>query len=77
MAVKIRLSLTGKRNSRCFRIVAVDESKKRDGSVIEYLGSINPRTNPPSVKYDKARVLDWVEKGATLTPSVKKYIEVS
>ena len=71
MAVKIRLKVTGKRNARTFRIVAVDESKKREGKVIEELGWINPNATPPS-HVNSERLVYWQKVGAQVTEAVKK-----
>lgn len=74
MSVKIRLQLTGKRNARSFRIVAVDESKKRDGAVLENVGSFNPRDKKTGT-LNKDRIASWVKNGAIVTPAVKKLLE--
>ncbi len=65
--VKIRLSRTGKRNQPHYRIVAIDSSKKRDGAYIEQIGYYNPRTKPPTLKYDKKVLEKWIEHGAQFT----------
>lgn len=67
---------TGSRNRRMFRIVAVDEHKKRDGAVIEILGFINPQVKPTEVKVDTERLTYWQSKGAQITPAVAKQISV-
>lgn len=74
MSVKIRLQLTGKRNSRSFRIVAVDESKKRDGAVLENVGSFNPRDKKTG-SLNKDRIAHWVKNGAIVTPAVQKLLQ--
>jgi small subunit ribosomal protein S16 len=42
MAVKIRMSRTGKKNRPYWRIVAVDSRRKRDGACLECLGTYDP-----------------------------------
>ncbi len=76
MAVKIRLKQTGSRNRRTFRIVAVDESKKRDGKVIEELGSVNPLIKPTGVQINEDRLAYWQSQGALCTASVTKILTV-
>ncbi len=71
MAVKIRLSRLGKKNAPQYRIVAVDERKKRDGAFLEDLGTYNP-TAHKFVQFHEERINDWVKKGAILTDSVKR-----
>ncbi|HSW73749.1 MAG TPA: 30S ribosomal protein S16 [Candidatus Limnocylindria bacterium] len=71
MAVKIRLSRRGTKNVPFFRIVAVDERKKRDGAFLEDLGTYDAKTSS-IVLFKKERVDDWVSKGAIVTDTVKK-----
>ena len=76
MAVKIRLKQTGSRNRRTYRVVAVDESKKRDGAVIETLGFVNPLVKPNQVSLKRDRVDYWLGVGAQLTPGTKKLLGI-
>lgn len=75
MAVKIRLKQTGKRNARTFRIVVVDESKKRDGRVLEEIGWINPLTKPFSISIKNDRLNHWKSLGAQISESLIKFIQ--
>ena len=50
-----------------YRIVVVDERKKRTGSYLELLGTYNPLTTPKEIKLDQAKVDSWVKKGAQLS----------
>ncbi len=74
MSVKIRLQQTGSRNRRSFRIVAVDEHKKRDGAVIEYLGFVNPLVKPVKVEIEKERLTYWKQNGAQVSLAVEKLL---
>ena len=47
-----------------YRIVAVDERNKRDGSYIDLIGTYNPLTEPKQIKIDQAKLEDWIKKGA-------------
>lgn len=73
MAVKIRFKVTGKKNARSFRVVAVDESAKRDGKVVEELGQVIPKVKPPFVKLNNDRIAYWVKQGAQISVGVSKY----
>lgn len=75
MAVKIRLKQTGSRNRKAYRIVAVDESKKRDGAVIETLGYINPLVVPNQISLKHDRIKYWLKCGAVLTEATRKLVE--
>ena len=46
MATKIRLKRQGKKFYAFYRVVVVDSRKKRDGKVIEEIGTYNPNTSP-------------------------------
>lgn len=72
--VKIRLTQTGTKNRKQYRIIAIEEGKRRDGTAIEILGFYNPLVKPPQIKIDRERVKYWVSVGAQITPSVQKLI---
>lgn len=69
--VKLRLRRVGRKKQASFRLVAADARSPRDGRFIEILGHYNPRTEPPTVLFKEERVLDWLNKGAQPTESVK------
>lgn len=71
MAVKIRLSRIGKKNSPQYRIIAIDERSKRDGKFLEDLGTYNP-INHTIIQLHTDRIQDWLSKGAVATDAVKK-----
>lgn len=71
MAVKIRLSRIGKKNAPFYRIVAIDERKKRDGAALEILGTYNPRSGD-FIQFHEARIQYWKGLGAQETDAVKK-----
>ena len=71
--VIIRLERRGKTNHPFYRIVATDERKKIGGKSLEILGSWNPHTDEKNIK--KEALKKWVEKGAKISPAVKKLME--
>ena len=73
--VKIRLSQTGTKNRKTYRIVAIEEGKRRDGKQIEVLGFYNPLVKPAQIKFDKKRVEYWIQSGAQVSETVKKLIK--
>ena len=73
--VKIRLTQTGTKNRKQYRIIAIEEGKRRDGTAIEILGFYNPLVKPPQIKIDTERVKYWVSVGAQITPSVQKLMK--
>ncbi len=72
--VKIRLSQTGTKNKKKYRIIVIEEGKRRNGRAIEILGYYNPMVKPAMGKVDATRVKYWLSVGAQMTPSTKKLI---
>ena len=72
--VKIRLTQTGKKNQKTYRVIAIEEGKRRDGAAIENLGFYNPLVKPAQLSVKKDRVAYWVSVGAQITPSVQKLL---
>src|SRR5579884_2200547 len=64
MPVKIRLMRIGATKRPFYRVVAVDERKKRTGAYLELLGTYNPITNPKEINLKQDRIDDWLKKGA-------------
>lgn len=50
-----------------YRVVAIDERKKRSGGYLDLLGTFNPLTNPKEIKLDEKKVDQWIKKGAVLS----------
>ena len=50
-----------------YRIVVVDERKKRTGSYLDLIGTYNPLSQPKEIKIDQVKVDSWVKKGAQLS----------
>lgn len=73
--LKIRLARTGTTNRKTYRVVAIEEGKRRDGSAVENLGYYNPLVKPPQIVIDKDRVAYWVSRGAQVTPAVAKLLK--
>ncbi|MBI4099751.1 30S ribosomal protein S16 [Candidatus Microgenomates bacterium] len=76
MAVKIRLTRIGKRNQPLYRLVAIDEHKKRDGRAIEILGAYNPDNPDNLVEVKKDRVDYWLSVGAKPSDTVKHLLKL-
>ena len=71
MSVKIRLKRMGAKKTPFYRIVVADSRSPRDGRQIETVGTYNPLTKPAEVKIDEAKVLDWMQKGAKPSDTVR------
>ncbi|HEY8497862.1 MAG TPA: 30S ribosomal protein S16 [Limnochordales bacterium] len=77
MAVRIRLKRMGAKKQPFYRIVVADARAARDGRYIEQLGYYDPLRDPPAVKVDAERTLDWLSKGAQPSDSVRQILERS
>lgn len=75
MAVKIRLTRIGKKNSPKYRIVVTDEKRKRDGKYIEKIGFYDPIPEPYVLKIDKEKLNNWLKKGAQPSEGVRKLLK--
>lgn len=73
MAVKIRLKRMGAKKRPYYRLVVADSRAKRDGNVIESIGTYAPiEANKYNVDTEKA--LDWLKKGAQPTDTAKNIL---
>lgn len=75
MAVTIRLARHGRKKLPFYRIVATDKQMKRDGRYLELLGTLDPLTDPSTVKLNAERVKYWLSQGASASGTVAKIIE--
>lgn len=64
MPVKIRLMRIGTNKRPFYRVVAVDERRKRTGGYLELLGTYNPLTETKEINLKQDRIDDWLKKGA-------------
>jgi len=71
MAVKIRLTRHGRKKFAFYHIVVANSRAPRDGRYIERIGSYNPNTNPATIDLEFEKALDWLEKGAQPTDTVR------
>lgn len=71
MPTKIRLQRRGKKKRAFYHIVIADGRAPRDGKYIERLGTYNPVTKPATIDIDFDRALDWLQKGAQPSNTVR------
>jgi small subunit ribosomal protein S16 len=77
MAVRLRLTRVGSKKNPIYRVVAADSRSPRDGRFIEIIGRYNPQTDPSTIELDKAKVEEWLAKGAQPSDSVAKLIKAA
>jgi small subunit ribosomal protein S16 len=75
--VKIRLLRAGAKKRPFYRVIAIDERRKRDGRALEFLGTYNPIAEPAEIKLKTERIEAWTAKGAQLSDAVRALIRRS
>jgi small subunit ribosomal protein S16 len=70
--VKIRLSRKGTKNKPIYRIVAIDESRKRGGKPLDVIGYWKPAKDEKRI--DKKKLKMWISQGAQVTRAVEKIL---
>jgi small subunit ribosomal protein S16 len=71
MPVKIRLQRHGRKGKPFYWIVAADSRSKRDGKLLEKIGTYNPNTNPATIDLDIDKAVTWLQNGAQPTDTAK------
>ena len=71
MPVKIRLTRHGKKHNAYYHIVVADGRAPRDGRFIEVIGKYNPNTNPATIEINNEKALEWLNKGAQPTDTLR------
>jgi small subunit ribosomal protein S16 len=71
--VKIRLQRLGRRNRPFYRLVAMDHRKRREGPVLENLGTYDPVGPKPEAQIvlNIERVKHWLSIGAQPSDTVR------
>lgn len=72
MAVVIRLTRTGKKGERKFRIVVKEKRSRRDGDNIEVLGWFEKGKNGGKKEVNMDRYNYWLSQGALPSPTVQE-----
>ncbi len=71
MPVRIRLQRHGRKGKPFYWIVAADARSKRDGKLLEKIGTYNPTTNPATVNLDVDAAVKWLLNGAEPTNTAR------
>ncbi|WP_010630977.1 30S ribosomal protein S16 [Sporolactobacillus vineae] len=71
MSVKIRLKRMGAKKRPFYRVVVADSRSPRDGRFIEEIGTYNPVSTPKAFTINEDKALDWLQKGAQPSDTVR------
>ena len=74
MAVKMRLKRMGAKKAPFYRVVVAESRSPRDGKFIENIGTYNPLVTPAEIKINEELALNWLNKGAIPTDTVKNLL---
>jgi len=74
MAVSIRLKMLGTKHRPCYRIVALDSRKTRDGKTLDNLGQYAPLQEPAFIDIREDMILDYLKDGAVPSETVKNIL---
>ncbi len=77
MAVRIRLKRMGSIHNPYYRVVVVDSRKKRDGRVIEEIGTYDPTPNPSLIDIDSERAVYWLSVGAQPSDQARRLLSLN
>ena len=77
MATRIRLKRMGRKFYAFYRVVVVDQRKKRDGKVIEEIGIYDPNKQPSLIQIKSDRAQYWLGVGAQPSDPVHKLLEIT
>ena len=72
--VKLRLKRMGAKKVPFYRVVAADSRAPRDGRDIETIGTYDPTKNPAIIKIDEEKALNWLNKGAIPSDTVRSIL---
>ena len=75
--VRIRLLRAGAKKRPFYRVIAIDQRRKRNGRALEFLGTYNPVAEPAEIKLATDRIEAWLSQGAQLSDAVRALIRRS
>ena len=72
--LRMRLRRAGARKQPRYRVVVAEARAPRDGAFVDILGYYDPLTDPATVRIDRGRALEWIEKGARPSDAVERIL---
>lgn len=74
MALKIKLTRTGRKNDPKYRIIIAEARSKRDGMYIDQIGFYDPVPVERVLTVDQEKLKSWIGKGATFTKGTQRLL---
>jgi small subunit ribosomal protein S16 len=71
--VTVRLFRTGAKSNPSYRVVVMDSRKKRQGRILEQLGTYDPQVEG-AFQLREGSLDKWIEKGATVSDTVASLV---
>jgi small subunit ribosomal protein S16 len=75
LSVRIRLQRVGRKKVSKYRIVAVDRHARRDGAVLDVLGTYDPQTQPKDFTFKTEKTAYWLNQGAQPSQTVTNLLK--
>lgn len=76
MSLVIRFANAGKRGERKYHLVVMEKRSRRNGRPIDTLGFFEKRVGAVVTNtLDKAKVAEWVKKGAQISVGARKVLD--
>ena len=66
--LRLRLQRTGRKKRPSYRVVVIEQKRRRDGRPVEYLGYYNPLTKQSNFNVEKIK--KWLSYGAKPSSTV-------
>ncbi len=71
VSTAIRLTRMGRKKRPFYRLIAVDNRKRRDGAFLANLGFYNPFVDPYEAKLHEEEIIAWLKRGAVASDTAK------
>ena len=73
--VKIRMTRLGAKKRPYYRVMAIDERKRRDGRPLEFLGTYDPKPEDEVINLRMDAIEAWIAKGAQMSDAVRNLVK--
>ncbi|HIS13561.1 MAG TPA: 30S ribosomal protein S16 [Candidatus Ornithospirochaeta stercorigallinarum] len=74
MSTTMRLKRFGSKKRPYYRVVVMDNRRASTSITIDEVGTYQPLNPSEQVKLDAEKVKSWIQKGVTVSPTVKNLL---